>query len=174
MVMQIRKLTVADSAPYKAIRLQALEQYPEAFGSSYEDEKEKSLEDIARMLGAKRHDTDFIVGAFDHGNLVGTVGFFQQTKTKIRHKGLIWGVYVLPEAQGRGIAYQLMDYAISEAGTIHGLEQIHLSVTASNTAAVRLYDKLNFTVYGFEKNAIKFGDRYVDEEHRVLDLVGSL
>jgi ribosomal protein S18 acetylase RimI-like enzyme len=170
MEVQIRKLTVSDSAAFQSIRLQALKEHPEAYGSSLEEEQEKSLEDIARMFGTKDPEVDFIAGAFSNRTLIGTVGFYQQTKLKVRHKGVIWGVYVQPEALGNGIATRMLQFVIAEASNVKGIEQIQLSVANHNTAAKRLYDKTGFVVFGLEKGAFKLHDQYVDEEHRVLYL----
>ena len=52
-----------------------------------------------------------------------------------------------------------------------GLEQVSLSVSVSQEAACRLYGTLGFEVYGYEQHALKVGETYVDEEHRVLWLV---
>jgi RimJ/RimL family protein N-acetyltransferase len=49
-----------------------------------------------------------------------------------------------------------------------GLEQVSLSVSVPHEAARRLYSALGFEVYGYEKHALKVGDTYVDEEHRML------
>ena len=48
------------------------------------------------------------------------------------------------------------------------LEQVLLSVATSQDAARKLYGALGFEPYGCEKRALKVGDAYVDEEHRVL------
>jgi RimJ/RimL family protein N-acetyltransferase len=54
-----------------------------------------------------------------------------------------------------------------------GLEQVSLSVSVPQAAARRLYSALGFEVYGYEKHALKVGETYVDEEHRVLWLLES-
>jgi RimJ/RimL family protein N-acetyltransferase len=48
------------------------------------------------------------------------------------------------------------------------LEQVALSVAIPQEAARQLYNALGFEVYGYEKHALKVGETYVDEEHRVL------
>jgi hypothetical protein len=45
-------------------------------------------------------------------------------------------------------------------------------VAVPQEAARRLYNALGFEVYGYEKHALKVGTTYVDEEHRVLWLLG--
>ena len=46
---------------------------------------------------------------------------------------------------------------------IPGVEQVVLSVTASNAAAVRLYEGAGFQRYGLLPRALKIGERYHDK-----------
>jgi GNAT superfamily N-acetyltransferase len=50
----------------------------------------------------------FVFGAFDGDALVGTAGFWREKQPKLRHKGMVWGVYVKPEHRGQGLARSLM------------------------------------------------------------------
>jgi RimJ/RimL family protein N-acetyltransferase len=43
------------------------------------------------------------------------------------------------------------------------VEEVRLSVTTSNAAAVRLYARLGFRPYGVEPRALKIGGEYHDE-----------
>jgi len=38
------------------------------------------------------------------------------------------------------------------------------------TAAIELYRSLGFRTFGTQQRALKLGDRYVDQEHMVLDV----
>jgi ribosomal protein S18 acetylase RimI-like enzyme len=78
---------------------------------------------------------------------------------KLRHKGVLWGMFVRPEARGSGLAAALVARVIEEAG----LEELRLTVVSTNTAAVRLYTRLGFTPYGLERRALKVEGRYYDE-----------
>jgi hypothetical protein len=51
-----------------------------------------------------------------------------------------------------------------------GLEQVLLSVAATQTAAFRLYCALGFELFGSEPRALKIGDRFIDEQYLVLRL----
>ncbi|MGP8234474.1 MAG: GNAT family N-acetyltransferase, partial [Limisphaerales bacterium] len=53
-------------------------------------------------------DDNFVFGAFQEGQLVGTAGFFRYPLAKARHKGRIWGVYVRANCRGRGIGRALL------------------------------------------------------------------
>ncbi len=57
---------------------------------------------------AANPDDNFVFGAFDQGQLVGTAGFFRYPLAKARHKGRIWGVYVRESCRRRGIGRALL------------------------------------------------------------------
>ena len=63
-----------------------------------------------------------------------------------------------------------MDAAIAATRTARGVEMLTLSVTASNLAAVRLYERAGFTRYASLPNAIKVEGRYVTKDQMVLVL----
>ena len=103
-------------------------------------------------------------------NLLGTAGFVRETQPKSRHKGRIWGVYLRAEMRGKGIGRSMMKALLERAGKIDGLEQIVLSATTTQTAAIALYRSLGFTSFGCETKALKIGGRYIDEDYMVLRL----
>ncbi|WP_252361736.1 GNAT family protein [Paenibacillus sp. FSL R10-2782] len=47
---------------------------------------------------------------------------------------------------------------------MEALKQLHLSVVATNQAAIKLYRKLGFETYGIEKNALEYNGQGYDEE----------
>jgi RimJ/RimL family protein N-acetyltransferase len=55
----------------------------------------------------------------------------------------------------------LVQRVIEQARTL--VEEINLTVVASNTAAHRLYSAAGFEQYGLERRALKIGDAYYDE-----------
>lgn len=157
----IRVITETDVEAFRALRLRALMEEPEAFGASAEEFAATSLLDVAKRL--QPTDDAFVLGAF-LPDLVGMVGLVREHGQKRAHKAFIWGMYVAPEARGQGIGRSLMTAALTRAARLPGLEQVHLGVVATNAAAVALYHSLGFTSYGTESRALKLGDHYVDEE----------
>lgn len=155
----IRVITEADVDAFRALRLRALAEEPEAFGASAEEFAATSLPDVAKRL--QRTDDAFVLGAF-LPDLVGMVGLVREHGQKRAHKAFIWGMYVAPEARGQGIGRSLMTEALTRAARLPGLEQIHLGVVSTNAAAIALYRSLGFTSYGTEPHALKIGDHYVD------------
>jgi hypothetical protein len=55
-----------------------------------------------------------------------------------------------------------------ERAALIGAEQIGLSDTTTQTAAIELYRSLGFESWGCEPKALKIGDRYMDEEYRFV------
>ncbi|WP_404332653.1 GNAT family N-acetyltransferase [Mesobacillus maritimus] len=166
--MNIRKLGVQDAENYLKIRLTALKNNPEAFGSSFEEEKDRPVEMYEQRLSSEESIT---YGAFLHNQLVGTVTLMREKYVKFRHRASIVGMYVDPENRGSGIGRLLLIEAINQAKTIGEIEQLNLSVVTTNEPAKKLYTSLGFEVFGTEKRALKLDERsYLDEHHMVLFL----
>src|SRR5690349_1819929 len=91
--ISIRVLTPADAKAYRAIRLEALQQEPDAFASSYEEESSRPKIFRERLEG-RFGGTTF--GAFAAEEIVGTAGGVREDRLKTRHRLLLVGVYVRP------------------------------------------------------------------------------
>jgi ribosomal protein S18 acetylase RimI-like enzyme len=167
MTIDLRFLAASDADAYWNIRLEALEGDQEAFGSSAEEHRALTREEIAGRISFESSNK-FVVGAFVGERLVGTAGFFRSKGLKERHKGHIWGVYVASEARGKGAGRGMLRMLLERATAIKGVEQIMLAVATTQLTAVSLYRSLGFESYGCEPRALKIGERYVDEEHMVL------
>lgn len=167
--LEIRNLTVEDIPGYWALRLKCLREEPDYFGTTYEEEKEISSEAVRSRFEDKWDFGDnFILGAFTGKTLVGYVRLMREPRVKLRHKGEIGGLYVIPAQRRRGIAETLLVGLIERAQAIGGIEQLNLTVESCNVKA--LYKKLGFTTFGLEKKALKQNGIYFDEEYMVKDL----
>jgi ribosomal protein S18 acetylase RimI-like enzyme len=165
--MEIRRLNGGDAESYRALRHEALLKNPEAFGSSYEDEKGNEASHYRQRLDNK---LTYTFGAFEEGQLVGVVTLVPEGKVKLKHRANIFAMYVTSSQRGRGIGKALVKTAIQQAQELNIVEQIHLTVTSSNEPAKKLYAFLGFKAYGVEKNALRIDGTYYDEDLMVLFL----
>jgi ribosomal protein S18 acetylase RimI-like enzyme len=77
-------------------------------------------------------------------------------------------MYVRPEARRMGLAAALVQQVVAHAQTL--VEQVCLTVVASNVAARRLYNAAGFEEYGLERRGLKVGSEYYDQVLMVLPL----
>lgn len=166
--MHIRRLAPDDASVFQALRLVALKEFPSAFGSSYEEEKDFSATEIESRLALKPDCGRF--GAFEAEILVGLVALGRESKHKRAHKALIWGMYVQPDARGKGVARALLLEALSLARSVSEVKQVNLSVNADNIGAICLYESVGFKAFGCEPGAMLINGELHDEIHMYLRL----
>ena len=161
--IQIRQLTPADAESFRELRLEGLRLNPEAFGSTYEFEKNEPL---TRYTGWLTNSAVF--GAYRNSQLIGTASFTQLSGLKDSHKGLLRAMYVRPTHRRSGAGRQLVQAIIETAR--QKVEQVQLAVVSDNEPALCLYHSLGFRQYGLERNALKHNSIYSDEILMSLDL----
>ncbi len=152
----IRRLTPEDAARFRAVRLRALQEFPENYASSYEEESTQPEAFHRDVL--EQH---YVLGAFEGDTLIGTVVMRRYGFRNFHHKATLSAVYVQPSHQGRGIGKQLVEAVLAHAKT--QVEQIILAVGANNPPGVRFYESLGFTIYGHEPRAMKRHGQYFDD-----------
>jgi ribosomal protein S18 acetylase RimI-like enzyme len=165
--MSVRILTSADAAAFRTLRLRALQEHPEAFTSSYEEDVQKSPSATEQRIAGEGN---AFWGAYVEGALCGVVGLSRETRTKNRHKGHVVAMYVAPEFGRRGLGRALLQAVIDYARDAEKLEQLVLTVTRSNQPAIDLYRSAGFRTFGMEPRALKVGCDYFDKEHMILFL----
>jgi ribosomal protein S18 acetylase RimI-like enzyme len=163
--MQIRVLAPSDAPGFQALRLRGLQECPEAFASSYEEEVDTPLNEVESRLQAKPDSAVF--GAFKGSELCGLAGLQREAMVKLAHKSFIWGVYVAPEARGKGVGALIVVHALEYAATTLGTRQVNLGVNTKNLAALSLYKKLGFVEYGLERGYLIVGGVLQDEYQMV-------
>ena len=160
---QIRQLTPSDAESFRELRLEGLRLNPEAFGSTYDFEKDQPLERYTAWLT-----NSAVFAAYQNSELIGTASFTQLSGQKDSHKGWLRAMYVRPAARRSGAGRQLVQAIIDHAR--QKIEQLQLTVVSTNQPALRLYQSFGFQQYGLEKNALKHNNQYSDEILMSLDL----
>jgi RimJ/RimL family protein N-acetyltransferase len=159
----IRPSREADAEAYRELRLAGLRAHPEVFGADYATSAAQPIEhwqERAHRGAGGEHGITYFAEA--GGDLVGVTVLIRDASPKLRHTGYLVSVYVMPEWRGMGIADGLIEACLAWGREL-GLRLVRLSVVTSNTAAIRRYARLGFTVYGVEPEAIAYGGAYYDE-----------
>lgn len=165
--MSIRLLTGDDAAAFQRLRHRALSEEPDAFGTSVAEHEAMAESEQRSRLEAPN---SLVLGVFMEGRLVGCAGLLRKAQEKTRHKALVWGVYVEPEARGKGVARALMERLIELARATPGLLQLDLAVSTSRPGARRLYESLGFFEFGREPAALRINGELVDQTLMALRL----
>lgn len=152
----IRQLGLDDVPSYRALRLEALRDHPEAFASDYETAAGKPDSYFTALIANLA-----FFGAFVDGALVGIVAFDQSAGVREAHRGWLYQMYVQPQMRGTGCAMALIEHLLAHAKSI--VLQVHLGVAADNGAALALYRRAGFTIYGTEPRYMYVNGRYIDE-----------
>lgn len=171
--LQLRLLIESDLMAYKALRDRTLAQHPEAFTSDAETEMQRDLASYrSRLTAGGGGRTLFTLLALLDGHVVGAVTCEREPRRKVHHIAQLIGMMVAGEQRGRGIGRALLTAALQRLAEVPGLALVTLSVTASNAAALRLYDAAGFTRYGLLPGAVRLPDgRELDKALMVRRLV---
>ena len=158
----IRIVQPEDAAALRELRLEALRDNPLAFTADLAESEAHPMEwwrDLATRGGGS---DELILVAESRGELVGMIGTYLPKQPKLRHSGIIWGVYVRPAARGKGLGETLVCAAVDWARE-RKLKTVRLSVVASNHSAKRCYERCGFQIYGVEPMAVQWEGTYYDE-----------
>ena len=156
MSVVIRRLAAADVKAYRDIRLEALKVFPQSYGSTYANSKMRPISSFADMI-----ENNTMFGVFCDKSLAGIACFANSTGAQDSHVGHIYQIYVQAKHQGKGLGTQLFNAIFAHAKTL--VKQIHLGVGTKNHAAMALYKKFGFEIYGTEPRALMVNGQYIDE-----------
>ena len=117
----------------------------------------------------------FTLGAFVQSQLAGIVSFEREgeSREKLKHKGLLFRMYVSNEFSGQGIGRKLIKELLYYVNALRDIEQINLTVIADNEKAKKLYSRFGFKIFSTEEHAIKWRGAYFAEQQMVLRLFPS-
>lgn len=166
----IRHLIRDEIPQWWDMRLRALREHPEAYGSDYETSRQQGYGHVVdRNFGPTAGINAIFVAVDPDGAFLGTAGVYADSG-KRSHIAVIIGVYTRPESRGQGLCRRLIDAAIAHCRKAPGILQVHIGVNASNGPALHVYKAAGFVAWGTEPRAIALPDRFDDEIHMVLML----
>jgi cyclohexyl-isocyanide hydratase len=163
--MEVSEIHSRDIDAYQAFFLKGLREDGASFRISPGDEKDAPFP-------TRGTPDSFTLGAFADQRLAGIVSFQREgrDREKLRHKGLLFRMYVDPQFRGKGVGQALIKALLGRVEMLGDIEQINLTVVASNPVAKKLYEKFGFVSFAVEKNALKWQGHYYAEEQMVLFL----
>lgn len=167
----VRTLGPGDVEAYRALRLAALGETPEAFGT---DVAEEAALPVSAFLGRIVCDEPgAMFGVFVGTELAAIARFTVEAGRKKRHIGWMTGVAVHRSHRGRGLAGVLVSAVVGHARR-SGVVVLRTAVVVGNDAARRVYLAAGFRSFGIEPRALCVGGRYFDEDMLSLDLDAEL
>jgi len=159
--MEIRELNPSDTASYRILRVQALNEWPPAFGSPASEEKEKSIKETESFLSGSKERKLF--GSFDGDKLTGIVRHSLYSGSNEGHRAYIAGLYVEPGHRGQGIGRALLARGIEESKKNKEIRRVNLTVVSNQSAAISLYESMGFEKCGIDYEAFSAKGQYFDE-----------
>lgn len=162
MDIRIGKITLKSWREYRALRLLALGESPQAFGASHDEERY-----LPRRVWRERL-AYMTFAAHDH-HLIGMIGCRAGAAKKSSHVAEISGLYVRPYARGRGIASQLLQTVLGEAKHCLLCSKVTLNVVTTQESAIRLYQRFGFYLVGTLKKETCVDGVFYDEH--VMELL---
>lgn len=151
------------------LRLRALSADPDAFDQTVEDAEEKGLTPIAELVDAANEGRDLVLVAEGRPALTGLVIVSRSRRPRSQHRARLWGMWVAPEARGRGVGGALLAGAV-EWCREQGVEMVDLWVVTDHTGAIRVYERAGFRICGTARDGMRWQGQPQDEHQMTLHL----
>lgn len=142
----VRTISPGEWRVYRDLRLQALRDSPNAFGSTLEWETGRSDSEWARRLeegSDDRWNLPLVVRSW--GEPAGLAwGRIEMSSPEVAHLYQLW---VSPGHRGQGLGKMLLDAVVGWAREVRAA-RVELGVTRGDTPAFRLYSRAGFNTTG--------------------------
>ncbi|MSP36934.1 MAG: GNAT family N-acetyltransferase [Deltaproteobacteria bacterium] len=144
-MIAIEPIATANVAPYKSIRLRALQDTPTAFSATYSEEAK--FTDADWLMRASQLSSTKSTGylALDSGVAVGIAAGFLDRNDPSRAE--LVSMWVAPTHRRQGIGRLLVE-AVSDWARAQNIPSLLLLVTSNNHAAIAFYQRLGFSLTG--------------------------
>ena len=154
--MEIRRADPDDWPTVRALRLRALKDAPDAFGSTFRSEADDDDDDRFRswMTGWDGAVDQVLFAAVESETWIGiALGVRWRDERDSAH---VYSMWVDPGHRRRGAGRALIDAVVSWAGSMPDLRRILLAATVSNPGAIALYEACGFADTG-ERTPLREG-----------------
>jgi GNAT superfamily N-acetyltransferase len=141
-MVMVREVVAEDWAALRDIRLEALRDAPEAFGSTYEGEAAFAEADWQRRISRGGNFLGYLPEA-SASEPVGLIGGYVEEPGMVE----LVSMYVRPRGRGRGVGEALIATVVDWAAA-RNAASVHLWVTETNKPALLLYERCGFTPTG--------------------------
>ena len=138
----VREVTAGDWEAFRDIRLEALRDAPEAFGSTHRREAAFVEADWQRRIARGGNFLGYLPEA-SATEPAGLIGGYQEDPETVE----LVSMYVRPRARGRGVGEALIATVIDWAEA-RNATSVHLWVTETNKPARLLYERCGFVLTG--------------------------
>ena len=164
-MIKIREIESRQLDSYKKLILKGLVEDEDCFRIAPKDE-------LLETFPTSGKADSFTIGAYDNNELIGAASFKREgeNRIKLKHKGVLFKIYVDAKYRQRGIASKLIREVIDRVKLIEDIEQIILTVIPTNTYAKELYHKFGFRTFASEEKAVKWKGKYFSEDQMKLML----
>lgn len=165
----VRKFESREWMIYRDLRLRALAESPDAFGSTLAIEQVRADEDWAtRLATSATSGLDLPLLAQADGRSAGLAWARTDARADALNKSVVnlYQMWVAPESRGRGLGRMLLRAAIDWARTLNA-QAVHLGVTCGETSAMRLYTREGFQPSG-QREALRPGSPLFAQPMRLL------
>ena len=159
MRFEIKRAVIGDEAVLRDLRLQALTDSPEVFGSTLERELARTTEDWRKWMAPG---VTFLVLAADAPRGL-VAGVFDAQDRAVVHLMAMW---VHPEIRGLGAA-DLLVAAVKDWAAEVGAAEVRLNVVESNARARRCYERGGYRATGRRGVVAKSGEAEIEMVCRV-------
>jgi len=150
--LAIRRITESDGPLLRTIRLRALKEDPDAFGSTYADQAAYPAQRWSAMAAESADGDDRCVLLAFHGEA--PAGMIRTVRDG-RRPGVfgVYSVWVAPDARRRGVGLALLDAIEAWVRSVRGF-LLELSVMEDGQAAQALYEAHGYRLDGRRERAI--------------------
>lgn len=159
-MVEIQAIGVGHESRLRQLRLRALHDAPDTFGSTYADVAARPLADWTAQL--EELETFVAVDDVDVGLVRGVADHDEPSRA------WLISMWVAPQARGQDVGLALIDAVLAWAERC-GFAELHLDVADDNSAAIALYQRAGFEPNG-ETSTLPPPREHIHEHRRVRRL----